>query len=57
MGETVLEVTASDPDEDFKDDVVFSITGGNGDGLFEIVTDNINLVGIVKVAKVSLGFA
>ncbi|XP_072051982.1 LOW QUALITY PROTEIN: neural-cadherin-like [Amphiura filiformis] len=51
VGETVLEVTASDPDEDFKDDVVFSINGGNGDGLFEIVTDNINLVGIIKVAK------
>ena len=49
----MLEVTALDPDEGFRDDVVFSINGGNGDGLFEIVTDSINLVGIIKVFKVS----
>ena len=52
VGETILEVTANDPDEGFKDNVVFSIVGGNPDGIFEIETDSINLVGVITLAKV-----
>ncbi|XP_022110110.1 neural-cadherin-like isoform X2 [Acanthaster planci] len=51
VGATVYEVSVSDPDIGFTDEVQFGIVSGNVGNRFEIVADPLTLVGLIRIAN------
>ncbi|XP_038077180.1 neural-cadherin-like isoform X2 [Patiria miniata] len=51
VGATVWEVSVTDADVDFNEEVQFNIIGGNVGGSFEIVADPLTLIGIIRIAR------